>query len=219
MDLSMVDFAWINSLPGILAAIFLLMFAAILTACTPRYSKPEQVSPTPAAVTTQLVKQLSRADIQKRLQKLADQPAPTNLKLGAMCYKVAGPAERAEYVCPKCAEKSLYTKGLAYVLESDIQDSRRQIRTLQTLVDRSITLDESEFCRKCSPEIKDPRLILKINFDDGKSNIVTKVTPNDLLLLNEFFLGKRVHDAGQDAETPLKDCLPRLRELLGEKPK
>jgi hypothetical protein len=128
---------------------------------------------------------------------------------------MAGPPNRVEYVCPQCGEKTLYTNQAAHVVDWNLQPARRQIVELQKAAGATMALDESQFCRKCSPEVKDPKLVLKIEFTDGKPHTVVGVSPDDLLLLTEFFSGKRAHDEGPQGEKPLKDYSKRLQELLG----
>jgi hypothetical protein len=41
------------------------------------------------------------------------------------------------------------------------------------------------------------------------------VTLEDIVLIKEFSEGKEVYKNDRDFETPLKDYLPRLEELLG----
>ena len=86
---------------------------------------------------------------------------------------------------------------------------------LQEVAKASLSLDESQFCRKCSPGTKDPKLVLKIQYDDGKTRNVAGISPEDLQLLTELFSGELVHDTGMMGEKPLKDYGERLRELLG----
>jgi hypothetical protein len=213
METCMTIMAMLWGLPGILAVCLLL---ALVFFAWPRTARAEEKTPAPAAgITTNAIKGLSRAEIQQKLRKLAETPPPTKLKHGAACYDMAVPPKRAEYVCPKCGEKTLYTNQMAQVADRDLDRARWNFKSLQQAVNENIALDESQFCRKCSPEVKDPKLVLKIAFADGKPQSVVGVTPDDLLLLTEFFSGKLAHDAGMAGEKPLKDYSKRLRELLG----
>ena len=93
---------------------------------------------------------------------------------------------------------------------------RREFDELAKVTDR-VTLDESPFCRKCSPDVETPKLSLTSKYLGGEPQVVAGVNPNDLRILRELFAGKVVHITFNDAEQPLKDQLPRLQELLGVK--
>ncbi|MFH0864671.1 MAG: hypothetical protein V1904_00645, partial [Bacteroidota bacterium] len=43
-----------------------------------------------------------RSAIKEKLEALANTPAPTELKQGAMCYSVVRESDSTEYICPKC---------------------------------------------------------------------------------------------------------------------
>lgn len=160
------------------------------------------------------MKPMNRAEVEKNLKKLAQTPPPTDLKqMGAMCYDMAGPSERAEYVCVKCGEKTLYTEFMTSAVEWEIPACRRRI---QAITEISISLDESEFCKKCSPDVGKPRLALLVQYaDENTKHRISGIQENDLKLLKEFLSGKQKHTTWNDAETPLKDEIPRLKELLG----
>jgi hypothetical protein len=82
----------------------------------------------------------------------------------------------------------------------------------------AVTIDESEFCRKCSPAVMSPVVILITRYPDHKDEYRAKgVNSEDLVLIREFLEGSDRHKGAQDIETPLKNHLPRLRELLGIK--
>jgi len=61
-------------------------------------------------------------------------------------------------------------------------------------------------------------VILVVKLPDGREVRTRNVTPEDLKLLAAFGAGKDRFEAGQGAEGPLKDRLPRIRELLGLTP-
>jgi hypothetical protein len=216
MEACMAILTAIGGMPGIVAAIVALVFVAFIL--TPRVARAEEEQPAPASapkVTVRTVKGLNRAEIEKKLQKLAETPPPGKLSHGAKCYAVAAPPTRAEYVCPTCGEKTLYTKQAAEMVGGQLLDARRQVKILQELAGAGLDLDESQFCRKCSPDVKDPKLVLKIRYDGGKTKTVSGISPKDLQLLTEFFSDKLAHDTGAGGERPLKDYSGRLRELLG----
>jgi len=167
-------------------------------------------------------KSFKRGDIQRRLINLSKNTAPTELATGAMCYRPAMPPKKADYNCPKCGEKTLYNLETAEdrnleakaigAVEVDIPNCRRTIKLIKGI---DVSLDESQFCKKCSPDVKTPKLVLTINYEDGKKHRVEDVTNDDLVLISEFLSGSDKHKDSGDVETPLKDHIKRLSELLG----
>ena len=157
---------------------------------------------------------LNRAEVRALLAKIeqAERPEPQR---GAMCYKMALPPNRAEYVCPTGGERTLHGETSAAVVEREVPACRRLFRALPQR--GTMQLDESSFCRKRRPEATAAALVLTIRFDDGTTNVVRRVTSADLRLLAGALAGKLVGETITEGEEPLKDNLPRLRELLGEK--
>jgi len=157
---------------------------------------------------------LSRAEVRRLLAKIEKSALPEP-QMGAMCYRMAMPPKRAEYVCPTCGERTLYTDRDAVLVDRELPACQRLFRTLPHR--EAMTLDESAFCRKCRPQAADPELVLVIRFDDGTTHEVRAVTSEDLRLLSGALAGKLTGPTSNDGSEPLKKHLPRLRELLGEK--
>jgi hypothetical protein len=172
---------------------------------------------------------MDREALAKRLKELSTAPVPKDLKPGAMCYEPAMLPSKAEYMCPVCREKTLYAlpeegeKGIALrelpmitsMVNSELPACRRLVKEIKGI---SAELEESEFCRKCHPEVKTPRLGLTLRYSDlAKPHQVWGVTADDLRLLVEFLDGKTKHVGEADRESPMKDHLKRLDELLGFK--
>jgi hypothetical protein len=213
---------------GIIAAVLLL--ACLLFAgggCSSRTSPP----PPPPVVTSQGITLLDRTAVRTMLKRLADErPAtqpPKELPLGAMCYEMAVPPHRSDYVCPKCGERTLYDSskaetekpcamGLVATVQA-IPNYRREIEELRRIAGDAITLDESQFCRKCSPKVKAPELVLHVSVAGEKPHDIDGITPSDLQILREFLSGKLLTSGDRGEKTRLKDQLPRLQELLGVK--
>ncbi|HOV27361.1 MAG TPA: hypothetical protein PK566_13530 [Pseudobacteroides sp.] len=144
-----------------------------------------------------------KKEIMAKLQELSNKPVPPNLSHGAMCYRVARPPERAEYICPVCHSKTIYTSQMSLFISFTLPGIRRIVRDINLIV--NCNLDESEFCKKCFTGEKKPELCFIIRY---KNNDIHKVFTNDysdFLILKEFLEGKDVHDNGPDGETPLKD--------------
>jgi len=175
--------------------------------------------PLPSPSPSILTHSLSRKEITERLKKLAKSPPPKDLKMGAMCYDMAGPPDRVDYVCPRCGEKTLYTNNdknrivSTFFLEYELSECRRLARDIKGI---TVELDEHEFCRKCSPGVKEPAMILKVRYSGRTDAAVTRgITRNDLKLINEFLSGSDRHTGEQGRETPLNQYMKRLQQLLG----
>jgi hypothetical protein len=157
---------------------------------------------------------MNKAELRKLLARLVQETAPAP-KLGAMCYDMALPPLRTEYVCPVCGEKTLYSPEVARTKADELDVCRRLFKEIPN--QGALKLDETSFCRKCQPQATDIALKLIIRFDDGTSHATTNITSQDLRLLRDF-LNKKLLVAGvQGEESPIKSQLPRLRELLGWK--
>jgi hypothetical protein len=172
------------------------------------------------ALTAEKVAKASSAEIERMLGDLEVRPAP-EAKLGAMCYAPMRPSPVTEYVCPVCGEKTLYApdereretpvNGLEFM-------RRAELATQQAARKKgaSVRLDEKQFCRHCLPAFEGvPRAALVVRLPNGSETRTEDFKALDLWMLRDFFDGKRVLTGGNDSETPLKDQVPRLRELLG----
>jgi hypothetical protein len=173
----------------------------------------------PVAMTqlaTRTPAQVAPDALRERLEKLAESAAPKKLSPGAMCYDMAMPPDRFDYVCPACKTKTVHARGKE---EAPIQwelDACR--RALKTIKDLDIKLTETGFCAKCDPDAKKPVLGIRIRYAGDKTHTVAPVTSVDLQLIAEFMAGKDKHDGGQAGEKPLRDYAKRLAELLGTGP-
>lgn len=158
---------------------------------------------------------LSYEQISAMLEKLAQSEAPKELSMGAMCYKQAGPPRRAEYICPDCGHRTLYTEDKAAFITRSLPTILALLHNLQAI---DLTLDQSQFCKKCKPEIEDPQIGIKIHYSD--TNYVHEyqgLNDVDLELIRDFLEGKNEHLSYYDRGTPLKNYIPRLEQVLGVK--
>jgi len=163
---------------------------------------------------------IHRSDIHNVLIALSKTEPPKNLRVGAQCYSTEGPSSVVQYVCPKCGEKTLYklsevadTLCINSFIERELESCRRIVKAIKNL---NIILDESQYCRKCSPNVKSPKLALIVKYSDEEAlHRCEEITIDDLRLLNEFLSGEYKHVSDYDAETPLKNHVKRLSELLG----
>ena len=160
----------------------------------------------------QKMNRLSSDQIRKQLTTLSLKQPPKDLSMrGAMCYDMAMPPERGEYVCPVDGEKTLYTTYMVNFIMYDLPAIRDIAGAMPGV---TVTIDESQFCRICSPDIKDPQLIMTVNYSD-RTHTVKGITTEDLKLMREFLTGKDRHKDDFDAESALKEYIPRLEELFG----
>jgi len=165
----------------------------------------------------------TRQEVDALLAKIAKTPAPTNLMPGASCYKEAMPPKRAEYVCPDCGKKTLYTDDENqwtpwHLIHRELAKHRRNRDTLRDL-GWDVKLDETALCAKCRKSGKSRDLFIEITID-GKTTR-TELKNHDLDQLLAFAEKRLVWRGTYGEEHPLKPELPRIRELLGtpeEKP-
>lgn len=156
-----------------------------------------------------------RSEIKEKLEALADAPAPTELKQGAMCYAPRIIENNYQYICPKCGEKTKYSELPCGLDLDEIPLCRYYLDSIPVV---DIELEESLFCKKCSPDADQPQLCISYKFPDDKTDTrVCGICLNDLKLMKEFIQGRDKHITFNDSEVPLKDYLPRLQELFGVK--
>jgi hypothetical protein len=219
---------------GVIAAVLLLVCLLFSgNRCysqTPPNAAPAAPAEPPPVVSTERVKSLDRGEIRAMLKKLANTPPPEKRSSGAMCYSAAMPPKRATYVCPKCGERTLYDEsdkappldragsGTASLVEWELPACRRKLDEIRKLAGKTIALDESQFCRKCSPKASSPKLVLHISYKGEKKTVdVEGIKCDDLWILADLLAGKLLTEGDHGREYPLKDELPRLQELLGVK--
>ncbi|MCK4999392.1 MAG: hypothetical protein KAS23_07650 [Anaerohalosphaera sp.] len=167
----------------------------------------------------ELYEPVSREQLEDRLGQLAVLPAPNQLSPGAMCYKVAAPPSRIEYVCPKCGERTLYAdqqsneRGVIRFLVWELDSCRKTVKEITGV---SIELDESQYCHKCSGDIEKPSLGIVVTYTETEGeHRCWGVKYDDLMLISELIQGERLHTGELDFQTPLKDHIGRLEQLLG----
>ncbi len=160
---------------------------------------------------------------EKISKKLANLKAPLKREqiITAMCYAVAAPPKTAEYICPECGYKTQYSYDAS---ESNTGNRYNTITTIAWEIDTcrryieminqtEISLDESQFCSHCSPEINEPKLVLVIEYPDLKYRY-ENIQSADLELILDFLTGKELDDENQ----PIYDKKKHLSELLGIEP-
>lgn len=181
------------------------------------------------------------------LRELAKKPAPKQLSPGAMCYSMAMPPATHEHVCTICGERTRYAMkdtggmigGLKKLLGGKApEDPHPEVRDLNQsgcvrvlmldhvrrlageIRELPVTLEESEFCRNCCPTVPapGPSLFLVVRWSGQEEHRVRNISQDDITLLKELNDGKETHAGGFGQESPLKNHLKRISELLGIEP-
>lgn len=202
---------------------FVVLIACVCVFCACFFQgcekKPAPTVKTSTTVTTvESVKSMSRSEIESMLQKIEKQKAPKPF-VSATCYVPPPVLKRAEYVCPACGQKTIYTtpRNTRYVSEN-VEAARREFPNLQKVSKLKMELDESSFCKKCHPGTAEPQLVLKVTYSDGTVHEEKGIWAWDLKVLNAFFKGDSTIFNSRD-EVPLNFYIPILRRTLGfEKP-
>ncbi|MDQ7823540.1 MAG: hypothetical protein RDV48_12145 [Candidatus Eremiobacteraeota bacterium] len=162
---------------------------------------------------------LTRKELEERLTRLKDSPPPQKCQMGAMCYAPRLEPKSVQYTCPACGAKTVYAAGTlpgftVNQAEWLVKNAGLMRRSVKDITELSVTLDESQLCRKCSPKVSEPHLYLVVKYKGGSAR-TKDATNGDVRLIQEFLEGKDRHKGFQDEETSLKDHLQRLRILLG----
>lgn len=164
----------------------------------------------PGPVTADSLQRLSRQDVHDLLSRLEMEEPPEPVP-GAMCYRVAGPPSVAEYTCPVCGEKTVYTDELTGFIENRLESARRLAAAVDSATAFSVTLDETAFCSNCSRDSSgNPGLFIVV-----EDTLRSPVSETDLRMLYGFVQGNLYWSTDTDDRLPLKDHVHRLAELLG----
>lgn len=104
------------------------------------------------------------------------------------CYEPIMEDLVVEYVCPACGEKTIYDSQWGFEADN-VQVLRRRMNKLSNYPE--VRLDESQFCRKCTPDVKElPLAQLVFTFDDGTSLSEPVLRKEKIDLLVEMISGK-----------------------------
>jgi hypothetical protein len=218
--------AWILSL----VTLALLLFFLLLPACRGAGKDPGTPPAAPGAAPqagkvagaqAPATGGLTREQIAEKLKTLRQAPKPADLKMGALCYEMAAPPNRAEYVCPVCHEKTLYAVKEGGASYTEVEFVLHQIdgcrRLAKNLPGLAASVDEREFCRKCSPKLEHPALVLVFRLAGETSERRFRgISPEDLTILAAFLAGKDRYDDGPTGEVAIRDCAARIEEILLE---
>ncbi|MBD3276660.1 MAG: hypothetical protein GF388_00015 [Candidatus Aegiribacteria sp.] len=157
---------------------------------------------------------LSMEEIDFLLARLEREDPPEPV-MGAMCYEAMAYPDVAEYVCPVCGEKTVYSSMNTAFIEWELPGCRRLADSIDSLTDFHVYLDESQFCQVCSDSVIEGPEILLVISADGDDETVNDVSITDLRMLESFLQGNLYYTTFNDGHQPLQEYAPRLRELLG----
>jgi len=172
------------------------------------------------SVTAEGVSQMSEEALRQMLADLRRAPPPEP-KMGAMCYDMACPPSRYDYVCPKCGEKTVYAQseempvGVVWQLSGNLTESRQEAKTLPKSPHVTIKLDESEYCSHCTPDAENPTLAIIVKHKSGRTHRTAGIKAVDIRMLRSFLKGERDYMTHQDFTEPLKKQVSRLENKLG----
>ena len=155
----------------------------------------------------------SKQELEKMLIELSKSEAPSELAVGAMCYKVARPPDRYEYICPLCEEKTLHTNSYAYFFQKELGACRRIANNLSRY---GVALDETNFCSHCNKDksSEEEGLCIIIQYKEEESHRCCSIRLEDLKILDAFFNGKAKYTGSHGNEIALKTKQERLEYLL-----
>lgn len=196
----------------ILVALALVLAASAFGASRLLSRSSSPAGPAGRLLSTRL-KSMSVEDVEKLLARVERSPEP-DPTMGAMCYDMAGPPDVAEYVCPVCGEKTVYSDEHTWFLGFELPTVRLLIEEAASASGLEMTLDESQFCSFCSPGEDDPGLVLSIEYADG-GKAVSEIGELDARLLSGLLSGELSYVTGNDGTEPLRPETGRLREILG----
>lgn len=211
---------------AVLIIVALLFIILMVFGCSRNTTNSGDHEDKPPVVREESDTPMTRAQIAQKLQELANSKPPKDLSMGAMCYSMMAPPDKAEYVCPRCGDKTLYSGAHAGIVNSQLPYQRRLVNAIshgdseKQISKLTMELDETEFCSKCCVgSVSDPKAELVIRYRGEEKPIRIKgVNNEDLLLIHELISNKRTHSGSFGRETPLKKHIKQLYKVLGVDP-
>ncbi|MCL2711000.1 MAG: twin-arginine translocation signal domain-containing protein [Planctomycetaceae bacterium] len=162
----------------------------------------------------------SREELVKRLEKLAKSEPPKNLMQGATCYEIAMPPV-VEKPCPDCGRTMIVGEKDEILREYNVPLKRIQDQGVNA------KLIVPEHCPECGFGLKEAQFQLEIKYPDRPIPVrvelketneyvrIIRGVNNELELMALFLQGKDRYVEWHGEEKPLKDEVERLRELFG----
>ncbi len=193
-----------------LAGIGIIAGFTSLTSCGQSSSEPKTDVP-PDSIRGSY----TRDEVEQMLKDLAERKVKDDLNMGAMCYSPRPYADSADYICPKCGEKTIFTHRHAEFVLHEIPDCRRMAAPFGPDV---IKLEETAYCQNCNGgKESQPELCVIVSLEGAEPVRTCGISTLDMIILTDFLKGKNIYKTFNDEEAPLKDRIPRLKILLGIK--
>ena len=162
----------------------------------------------------------TRAELIKRLQKLAESKPTSELMHGASCYFTLPRIEKT-VPCPDCGQTMTVGEKDEILRKYNVPLKRLQ----DMKVDAKLIIPEH--CSACGFGLIEGKILVEIRYPDhpvpirvepGKPNfksdfVLSRATELELMAL--FLQGKDRYSLGQQGDKALKDKVDRLRELFG----
>ena len=157
----------------------------------------------------------TRAELVKRLEKLAESEPSDSSMSGAMCY-ITVPRPSKKKPCPACEQTMTIGEKDEILREYNVPLKRIQNQKVDA------TLIIPEHCATCGFGLKEAKFQLEITYRDHPDSVQVELdSAFDLELMVLFLHGKErykeVYKFGGEHEGPLKYKVDRLRELFGVK--
>ena len=124
----------------------------------------------------------------------------------SMCTRMMLPPGNPEYLCPVCGAKTIYAETNRWRM-ARLESVRRRMSALMehNKSGYSFSLDETAYCRNCTPETSgEPNALLAVLAPDEVNRTTVAIHFEDISLLQRF------------ANNPEMEMSSRLRELLGQ---
>jgi len=155
----------------------------------------------------------TRAELIKRLQKLAESKPTSELMHGASCYFTLPRIEKT-VPCPDCGQTMTVGEKDEILRKYNVPLKRLQ----DMKVDAKLIIPEH--CSACGFGLKEEKFQLEIKYTDHPEPVRVELeTAFDIELMVLFLQGKErykeVYEFGGEHEGPLKHEVERLKELFG----
>jgi len=161
------------------------------------------------------LEQLSRSELADKLGQLPKNPDLFEEPVGAMCYDTAAPLNRVQFICPDCGEMTVYHSTFG----DNIDELSSYLLLVSKITKIDVELDQSQFCKKCSPTVTSPQYGLLVKYGKNKkAHKTSNISDEDINLLYEFSEGMKEHTTLYSYDKrPIIEYKKRLEELLGTK--
>jgi|GEM_PF-1225389 len=185
----------------------------------------ESASAAEEPVTAEAIAATPRETLYQLLADFKQNPPSESSLMQRTCYMSTGPSRTTYvHVCPDCLERTVYTEPGYPRLFGGLKDGRptieltrcqRVLESMPKIEGLTMTIDLSELCSHCKPEIETPALILVVKYNDGETHRVSPIQPIDLEMLQSLLNGEKTCDTRATGKFVLVRKIPRLYELLG----